>query len=371
MLLRGARAPLVARAHVRWGSGSLARSINLDDPAGKGLAGGSGPDGSWWRGPQPKPASEETRYRNQFVQKANPKEFEEDWKKAAKPPSTSDPYQLVDAESGDPHNTEGTNFFMYSYKHYDYVREPVDPRKPNLADGELAVGATVVRTDVWAHPTEPAITSVARFEPNNFRPVGYAEHAPNPESTVPEGHMDFRHLRLTPGHADRRPFVYFLSCSSGFIVASLIRAAVCKAVYTWWPAKDVFAAGVVEIDLRPIVEGQNFIVKWRGKPVFVRKRTPEMIAAALKDDAMVASFRDPAKDVDRALKSEWLIMIGVCTHLGCIPYPDQGLYADGGYFCPCHGSHYDHSGRIRQGPAPANLEVPDYTFLDDNTVRVG
>jgi len=155
------------------------------------------------------------------------------------------------------------------------------------------------------------------------------------------------------------------------VFTSLVRAAVCKAIYTWWPAKDVFAAGVVEVDLRPIDEGQNFIVKWRGKPVFVRKRTQEWIAAARKDDALAASFREPQKDVDRTLRPEWLIMIGVCTHLGCIPYPDQGVYSNGGYFCPCHGSHYDESGRIRQGPAAGNLPVPEYAFLDDDTVRIG
>jgi ubiquinol-cytochrome c reductase iron-sulfur subunit len=340
--------------------GTVARTINMENATGYCGVASVIP-----------PTSEAARYRNQFIQKKDPSEFADDVKKAAKPTPTSDPYELCDAESGDPHNTEGANFFMYSYKHYDYMKEPTFPRKPDLASGELAVGAQLVRTDVWAHPTEAAIQSVARFEPTNFRPVGYAEHAPHPESTVPEGHMDFRHTRLNPGHADRRPFIYFLSCSSGFVAASLIRASVCKAVYTWWPSKDVFAAGVVEVDLKQVEEGQNFIVKWRGKPVFVRKRTPEMIAEALKDDAIVASLRDPDKDSERAPRSQWLVCLGVCTHRGCIPYPDQGLYPNGGYFCPCHGSHYDQSGRIRQGPAPANLEVPAYAFLDDDTIRVG
>merc|ERR1711869_194968 len=115
------------------------------------------------------------------------------------------------------------------------------------------------------------------------------------------------------------------------------RALGCKAVYTWWPSKDVFAAGVIEVDLSQIVEGQNFIVKWRGKPVFVRKRTAEMIAEARKDDAIVSSLRDPSKDTDRAPRAEWLVAIGFCTHLGCIPYPDQGLYPNGGYFARATG----------------------------------
>jgi ubiquinol-cytochrome c reductase iron-sulfur subunit len=114
---------------------------------------------------------------------------------------------------------------------------------------------------------------------------------------------------------------------------------------------------------------KNFIAKWRGKPVFLRRRTEKMIAAARKDDVLAPSMRDPAVDASRVQKPEWLIMIGVCTHLGCVPYADQGLW--GGYFCPCHGSHYDHSGRIRQGPAPENMEIPPYSFLDDYTVKIG
>ena len=98
-------------------------------------------------------------------------------------------------------------------------------------------------------------------------------------------------------------------------------------------------------------------------------RTPEMIAAARKDDILLASLRDPQVDADRVTKPEWLIILGVCTHLGCIPFPDQGDW--GGYFCPCHGSHYDHSGRIRKGPAPANMEVPPNQFLDDFTIKLG
>lgn len=136
-----------------------------------------------------------------------------------------------------------------------------------------------------------------------------------------------------------------------------------------WPAKDVFAAGVVEVDIRPIREGQNFTVKWRNKPVFIRRRTPEMIAAAKKDDPIVASMREPATDAERCKRPEWLICVGICTHLGCIPQPDAGNF--GGYFCPCHGSHYDYAGRIRQGPAPKNLELLPTQFLDDNTVKLG
>jgi ubiquinol-cytochrome c reductase iron-sulfur subunit len=181
--------------------------------------------------------------------------------------------------------------------------------------------------------------------------------------------MDFRANRLPIGHADRKPWVYFMTAGTGFVLASLVRVIAMKLVHTGWPAKDVFAAGMVEVDLRQIREGQNFTAKWRGKPVFIRKRTQEMIDASRADDPIIASMREPATDAERCQKPEWLICLGICTHLGCIPQPDQGKW--GGYFCPCHGSHYDHSGRIRQGPAPKNLELIPTTFLDEHTVKLG
>lgn len=312
------------------------------------------------------PSSEKPLYRNQFVQKPL-KEHLEDLKTAQRHPAVHDTTELIPSHAGDPHNTSG--IAAWRLVHYDQVREPTFPRKPDLSKGELASGAQLTRTDVWADPKEPAITSIAKFSPENFRPVGYAENAPQPTTTVPEGTLDFRYNRLPIGHADRRPWVYFMAAASGFVVTSLVRVVACKLVHTMWPAKDVFAAGVVEVDLRPIREGQNFVVKWRNKPVFIRKRTPEMIEAARKDDVVAAAMREPATDAERCKKPEWLIQIGVCTHLGCIPVPDQGNY--GGYLCPCHGSHYDHAGRIRQGPAPKNLELPPYVFLDDLTVKLG
>jgi ubiquinol-cytochrome c reductase iron-sulfur subunit len=108
---------------------------------------------------------------------------------------------------------------------------------------------------------------------------------------------------------------------------------------------------------------------WRGKPVFIKHRTPEEIAEAKADDA--AALPDPATDESRVKKGkeQWLVTIGVCTHLGCVPLGNQGEYA--GWFCPCHGSHYDTSGRIRKGPAPLNLAVPPYEFLTDTTIRIG
>ena len=140
------------------------------------------------------------------------------------------------------------------------------------------------------------------------------------------------------------------------------------------PAADVLALSSVEVDLSPIQPGQTIKVKWRGVPVFIRHRTPENIKDANSTD--LSELRDPEPDAARVQKGheQWLIMIGVCTHLGCIPLIGSGDYGGeghGGFFCPCHGSHYDTAGRIRKGPAPKNLVVPQYTFLSDNRVKIG
>ncbi|QQG35835.1 MAG: ubiquinol-cytochrome c reductase iron-sulfur subunit [Micavibrio aeruginosavorus] len=138
------------------------------------------------------------------------------------------------------------------------------------------------------------------------------------------------------------------------------------------PAADTLAMSTVEVDLTPIQEGQAITVKWRGKPVFVRHRTAAEIeqARAVK----VEELRDRESDADRVKKDQWLIMVGVCTHLGCVPLGQKETDPKGdfgGWFCPCHGSHYDTSGRIRKGPAPKNLSVPEYSFISDTLVKVG
>ena len=136
------------------------------------------------------------------------------------------------------------------------------------------------------------------------------------------------------------------------------------------PSADVLALASIEVDLDPIPVGQTIKVMWRGKPVFVRNRTPENIAEAVNTDWQ--NLRDPQPDSARVKPGheQWLIMIGVCTHLGCIPIDDpNGEYH--GWFCPCHGSVYDTAGRIRQGPAPLNLILPDYEFITDNKIKIG
>lgn len=148
--------------------------------------------------------------------------------------------------------------------------------------------------------------------------------------------------------------------------------AVWPLVHSMNPAADVLSLSSTEVDLTPIAEGQAITVVWRGKPVFVRHRTAAEIEAA--KTVNMGDLTDPQADDVRVQKAEWLILVGVCTHLGCIPLGQRLGDARGefgGWFCPCHGSHYDTSGRIRKGPAPKNLAVPQYTFLDDNRIKVG
>jgi len=138
------------------------------------------------------------------------------------------------------------------------------------------------------------------------------------------------------------------------------------------PAADTLALSSTEVDLSPIEEGQSITVVWRGKPVFVRHRTANEIDVAQL--VSLEELRHQESDKDRAQKPEWLIMVGVCTHLGCIPLgqnetDEKGEF--GGWFCPCHGSHYDTSGRIRKGPAPDNLKVPPYKFIEESLIKIG
>jgi len=141
-----------------------------------------------------------------------------------------------------------------------------------------------------------------------------------------------------------------------------------KYIMVMSAAKDVLAMASTEIELSSVPEGASVTMKWRGKPLFVRHRTPEQIADMNKTD--VSGLRDQQTDGERCTNEKYLICLGVCTHLGCVPIADSGNYA-GGYFCPCHGSHYDAAGRIRQGPAPLNLEIPPHTYLADDLVKVG
>ncbi|CAN1243907.1 Cytochrome b-c1 complex subunit Rieske-3, mitochondrial [Linum perenne] len=152
---------------------------------------------------------------------------------------------------------------------------------------------------------------------------------------------------MPPGDPSKRAFAYFVLSGGRFVYASLIRLLVLKFVLSMSATKDVLALASLEVDLSNIEPGTTVTVKC----------------------VELASLRDPQPDGDRVKNPEWLIVIGVCTHLGCIPLPNAGDF--GGWFCPCHGSHYDISGRIRKGPAPYNLEVPTYTFMEENKLMIG
>ena len=177
----------------------------------------------------------------------------------------------------------------------------------------------------------------------------------------------------------RRDFLYIATGMAGAVGAA---AVAWPFIDQMRPDASTLALSTVEVDVSSLQPGQSLTVKWRGKPVFIRNRTPEEIDAAkkvsldeLKDSlARNANLSSDAQatDVDRSAgegKENWLIMVGVCTHLGCIPLGQQGEY--GGWFCPCHGSQYDTAGRIRKGPAPENMAVPVFAFTSDTKIRIG
>lgn len=187
----------------------------------------------------------------------------------------------------------------------------------------------------------------------------------NPTSKIT--YDEHNHERYPPGDPSKRAFAYFVLTGGRFVYASLLRLLVLKFILSMSASKDVLALASIEVDLSSIEPGTTVTVKWRGKPVFIRRRTGDDIKLANSVD--VNSLRDPQEDAVRVQNPEWLIVVGVCTHLGCIPLPNAGDF--GGWFCPCHGSHYDISGRIRKGPAPYNLEVPTYSFLAEDKLLIG
>jgi len=168
---------------------------------------------------------------------------------------------------------------------------------------------------------------------------------------------------------EKRDFLFATTAAVGAVGAA---AAVWPFIDQMNPAADTLALASIEVDLEPVAVGGSLTVVWRGKPVFIRHRTADEIKKAQDDDK--AELPDPETDSARVKKPEWLVMVGVCTHLGCIPLGNSKGESKGefnGWFCPCHGSHYDTSGRIRKGPAPKNLPVPEYAFLSDNKVKIG
>uniref|UniRef100_A0A1A8JTH3 Cytochrome b-c1 complex subunit Rieske, mitochondrial n=1 Tax=Nothobranchius kuhntae TaxID=321403 RepID=A0A1A8JTH3_NOTKU len=165
----------------------------------------------------------------------------------------------------------------------------------------------------------------------------------------------------------RKAFSYMLTGATAVVGVYAAKTVVTQFVSSMSASADVLALSKIEIKLSDIPEGKNMTFKWRGKPLFVRHRTEKEIST--EEAVNIGELRDPQHDKERVINPKWVVVIGVCTHLGCVPIANAGDF--GGYYCPCHGSHYDASGRIRRGPAPLNLEVPYYEFLDDNTLVVG
>jgi ubiquinol-cytochrome c reductase iron-sulfur subunit len=167
----------------------------------------------------------------------------------------------------------------------------------------------------------------------------------------------------------RRDFLYLTAGAFGAVGAAI---SLWPFIQSMNPAADTLALSTTEVDLAPIAEGQRVTISWRGSPVFIDHRSKTQIDAAR--NVALNELPDPQPDAARVQKPEWLILVGVCTHLGCVPLGQKAsdpVGEFGGWFCPCHGSQYDTSGRIRRGPAPANLKVPPYTFLTDTTIRIG
>jgi ubiquinol-cytochrome c reductase iron-sulfur subunit len=180
-------------------------------------------------------------------------------------------------------------------------------------------------------------------------------------------------VSTAPPHLDeeetRRDFLLIATGAVGLVGAAL---AAWPFIDSMNPAADTLALASTGVDLAPVEVGQRITVVWRGKPVFIDHRSAEEIKAA--QDVNLAELVDPQPDSARVKKPEWLVVVGVCTHLGCIPLGQKSSETRGpfgGWFCPCHGSAYDTSGRIRQGPAPQNLVVPPYEFTSDTMIKIG
>ncbi|WVN86843.1 cytochrome b-c1 complex subunit Rieske, mitochondrial [Cryptococcus depauperatus CBS 7841] len=223
--------------------------------------------------------------------------------------------------------------------------------------------AWVYKVDAKAHIGRTNALPTSPFFQQRFMSTTASTSAASASAT---GVPDFSKYRATNPNTTRT-VSYFMVGALGALSASGAKSTVVDMLSNMAASADVLALAKIEVEMGSIPEGKNLIVKWRGKPVFIRHRTPDEIDEANSVD--IKSLRDPESDEQRTQRPEWLVMLGVCTHLGCVPIGEAGDY--GGWFCPCHGSHYDISGRIRRGPAPLNLEIPAYSFSDDDKIVIG
>jgi len=224
------------------------------------------------------------------------------------------------------------------------IQMDTDPKKPTLVTGAATSSKTLF----------PAVQ--ARFAHTDIQMPDFSAYRRDStkDPTKPNRETE----------DSRKLFSYMFTLGAGVSTAFLGKAIATEFVMSMAASADVLALAKIEVNLADIPEGKNMTYKWRGKPLFIRHRTPDEIAAEEAVDLDV--LRDRQADGERVVEPKWLIVLGICTHLGCVPIANAGNF--GGYYCPCHGSHYDSSGRIRQGPAPLNLEVPPYEFKGDIVV---
>jgi len=232
-------------------------------------------------------------------------------------------------------------------------KETVPPRPTYLTNFTL-------QSNLLSKKSLTAVTATqVRLVHTDFKVPDYTDYRRN---SVKDPNTSNRNT-----YENRNAFTYMVLGAAATSTMFCAKSVIHKFVLSMAPSADVLALASIEVNLNEIPEGKNATIKWRGKPLFVRHRTAAEIQA--EQSTTLAELRDPEDDSVRVQKPEWLVIVGVCTHLGCVPISNAGDW--GGYYCPCHGSHYDAAGRIRKGPAPTNMEVPPYKFLDENTLIVG
>merc|ERR1712004_638755 len=235
----------------------------------------------------------------------------------------------------------------------------------SVARGGALAASAVASKSVSATAIRPIIPAVAQAAETTGQ-VRYA-HTDVQVSDFSAYRKDTTGKTQEEAQNSSKTFTYLLMAGTWTATAYAGKNIARDFISTMSASADVLALVKIEVKLSDIPEGKSAVFKWRNKPLFVRHRTADEIGK--EKEVEVESLRDPEHDDVRVKKDEWLVLLGVCTHLGCVPVANMGDF--GGYYCPCHGSHYDASGRIRKGPAPLNLEVPEYDFQDDDTLVVG
>ncbi|KAI5737797.1 hypothetical protein M8J76_016926 [Diaphorina citri] len=266
--------------------------------------------------------------------------------------------------------TSVSNFFKATSS---LVQTPLKPLTPATPDPAAKPNLPIEFQPQTAHSIAQALPKTGFVTALSGLTVSNQVRFAHTDIKVP----DFSHYRRDsvkdPGvnaretEEARKAFSYVVAAGTAIGGAYAAKAVVTQFISSMAASADVLAMAKIEVKLADIPEGRNVTFKWRGKPLFIRHRAAAEIA---KEQAVaISTLRDPQADSERVKDPKWLVLIGVCTHLGCVPVANAGDF--GGYYCPCHGSHYDASGRIRKGPAPLNLEVPKYEFPEPGLLVVG